>query len=86
MKKKYIEAGRIVGTHGLRGEVRIDTWCDSAEFLSEFETLYRGRDRIPMHRFVERKDVENTIVYLLSEDSSYLTGQFIILSGGNMMC
>lgn len=50
------------------------------------DVLPMFRDRIPMHRFVERKDVENTIVYLLSEDSSYLTGQFIILSGGNMMC
>ncbi len=40
MKKQYIEAGRIVGTHGLRGEVRIDPWCDSADFLCGFRTLY----------------------------------------------
>ena len=40
MKKQYIEAGKIVGTHGLRGEVRIDPWCDSAEFLCRFKRLY----------------------------------------------
>lgn len=40
MKKQYIEAGKIVGTHGLRGEVRIDPWCDSAEFLCGFKRLY----------------------------------------------
>ena len=40
MKKQYIEAGKIVGTHGLKGEVRIDPWCDSAEFLCRFKRLY----------------------------------------------
>lgn len=40
MKKQYLEAGRIVGTHGVRGEVKIVPWCDSAEFLQRFETLY----------------------------------------------
>jgi len=40
MKKKYIEAGKIVGTQGLKGEVRVDPWCDSAAFLCKFRTLY----------------------------------------------
>ncbi|MFR7855716.1 MAG: 16S rRNA processing protein RimM, partial [Acutalibacteraceae bacterium] len=30
MPAKYIEAGKIVGTHGVRGEMRVDPWCDSA--------------------------------------------------------
>ena len=38
--KKFIEAGKIVNTHGLRGEVKIQSWCDSAEFLCSFERLY----------------------------------------------
>ena len=40
MKQRYIEAGQIVNTHGVRGEVRIVPWCDSAAFLSEFDTFY----------------------------------------------
>ena len=28
MKKEYLEAGKIVGVHGLKGEVKIDPWCD----------------------------------------------------------
>ncbi len=40
MKKKYIEVGKIVGTHGLKGEVRIDPWCDSAVFLCRFKRLF----------------------------------------------
>lgn len=38
--KKYLEAGRIVNTHGVRGEVKIQPWADSAEFLLGFQTLY----------------------------------------------
>lgn len=40
MKKRYIETGEIVGTHGIKGEVRVQPWCDSPEFLTQFKTLY----------------------------------------------
>ena len=34
--RAYLEAGKIVNTHGVRGEVRIVPWADSAEFLRRF--------------------------------------------------
>jgi len=37
---RYLEAGKIVNTHGIRGEVKIVPWADSAEFLLRFKTLY----------------------------------------------
>lgn len=40
MLKKYLEAGKIVGTQGLRGELRVEPWCDSAAFLCKFKRLY----------------------------------------------
>ena len=40
MKKQFLEVGRIVGTHGIRGELRVDPWCDSPDFLSGFKKLY----------------------------------------------
>ena len=40
MKKQFLDSGKIVGTHGIRGEVRIDPWCDSPAFLAAFKTLY----------------------------------------------
>jgi len=40
MKKEFLEAGRIVNTHGIRGEVKIQPWADSASFLQSFDTLY----------------------------------------------
>lgn len=35
-----MEAGRIVNTHGLRGEVKIEPWCDAAEKLSRVPEFY----------------------------------------------
>lgn len=40
MKKQFLEIGQIVNTHGLKGEMRVDPWCDSPEFLCAFKTLY----------------------------------------------
>lgn len=40
MIKTFLEAGQIVGTHGVRGEMRVNPWCDSPDFLKGFKTLY----------------------------------------------
>lgn len=38
--EQYLEIGKVVSTHGLRGELRVDPWCDSPQFLCQFKTLY----------------------------------------------
>ena len=40
MKKRYLEAGKIVNTHGIRGELKIQPWADGPEFLKGFRKLY----------------------------------------------
>lgn len=40
MLKKYLEVGQIVSTHGVKGEVKINPWCDSPDFLKKLKTLY----------------------------------------------
>ena len=40
MRKEYLELGRIVGTHGVRGEMKLELWCDGPEFVSQFHTVY----------------------------------------------
>ena len=46
-KKKYLETGQIVNTHGVRGEVKILPWADSPEFLLDFDTFFL--DGKPLH-------------------------------------
>ena len=40
MVKSYLELGQIVSTHGIKGEVRFNPWCDTPEFVKKFKTLY----------------------------------------------
>lgn len=44
MKKEYLEAGKIVNTHGIRGEVKIMPYTDTPELLCEFERLFIGKN------------------------------------------
>ena len=37
MRLPFIEAGEIVTTHGVRGEVKVLTWLDSPEMLLDFD-------------------------------------------------
>ena len=47
MKKKYLEIGKITKLQGLKGDVRVQYYCDSPEMLCEFGTLYAGREHTP---------------------------------------
>lgn len=40
MKQEYIECGKFVGTHGVRGTLRVQPWCDTPDFLCQFKKLY----------------------------------------------
>ena len=43
------------------------------------------KKNIPMHRLVDLQDVINAAVFLLTDNSAYLTGQSINLTGGEWM-
>lgn len=44
MKKRYLEVGKIVGTHGVKGMTRVQVWADSPDFLKQFKYLYTDSD------------------------------------------
>lgn len=48
-KNPFLEAGRIVGTHGVRGELRLLPWTDSPGTLTPIKTLYFDAGRTPVH-------------------------------------
>ena len=31
--QQYLEAGKVVTTHGVRGEMKLELWCDGVDFL-----------------------------------------------------
>ena len=47
MKEQYLEVGKVVSTHGVMGEVRVQPWADSPQFLCQFKTLYVDKALVP---------------------------------------
>lgn len=58
MKKEYLEAGKIVNTHGIKGEVKIMPYTDVPELLCEFDRLFLNKREI----FIERSRVAKNMV------------------------
>ena len=52
--------GEVVGTHGLRGELRVKPMCDGVDFANRFDVLYwseRGTSSVRVLRVREHKNV-----------------------------
>lgn len=61
MKKQYLEAGKIVTTHGIRGEVKIMPYTDVPELLCEFDRLFIDKEHREIN--IERSRVfKNTVI------------------------
>lgn len=59
--KKYLEAGKIVSVFGIKGEIKVQPWCDGPEFLCGFDTLcYKSGTPVE----IERSRVAKNIVVM----------------------
>lgn len=41
---KYLEAGKLINTHGVRGEFKFDAWCDDASCYLKIKKFYLSED------------------------------------------
>lgn len=84
MKKQFLEIGKIVAVQGLKGEVRVEPWCDSAEFLCGFEALYMDKGAAKV--VVEKARPHKTVAVLkiegvnTPEDAAKLRGKVLLMN------
>ena len=51
MKQDFLEVGKIVGTHGVRGMLRVEPWCDDAAFFCRFgRFILSNRNELAVER------------------------------------
>ena len=85
--KEYLEIGKIVNRHGLNGTVKVMPWCDSPEFLCEFDVLYRGKLHVPVE--IEHAAVQKNMVLMkqkgLSEPEAHRAMQQYAMNHGMKM-
>lgn len=40
MGKELLELGKVVAIHGIKGEIRLQPWCDTPDFAAGFQKVY----------------------------------------------
>lgn len=65
MKQNFIETGKIVGTHGVRGMVRIQPWCDSPDFLCKFKKFYCDSEGNAFLKVIKATPHGNVVIAVL---------------------
>ena len=81
--KRFLEIGKIVAVQGLKGEVRVDPWCDSPDFLCEFEQLYFNKGETPV-TVVKARPHKNIVLMKIDgvdtpEDAQKLRGKILYM-------
>lgn len=47
MAGKFLEIGKIVAVQGLKGEVRVETWCDGTDFFAALRFFISIKGKLP---------------------------------------
>jgi 16S rRNA processing protein RimM len=85
MIKKFLETGKIVGTHGVRGMVRVQPWCDDSEFLTGFKFVYTDAEGKNKLKILSAKPHGNVVLMAIDgvnsiEDAERLRGKVIYIN------
>lgn len=51
-----LEVGKIVNTHGLRGEVKVVTWTDTPDVFEDLEYVYCGSEKLTVQNIKYQKN------------------------------
>ena len=83
MKKQFLEIGKIVGTHGVKGMVRIQPWSDDGAFLAKFKSFYldNGSSEIKAVKVIPHGNVVIAEIKNVStvEDAEKLRGRVLYI-------
>lgn len=85
MKQQFLEMARITKPIGLKGEMRAQVFCDYAEQLAEYETLYLGKEHEPISVTSSRVQKNEMAAIKISgvesiEEAQRLSGKMIYLN------
>ena len=72
--KKYLEIGKIVSVHGLKGDVKVEPWCNEPEFICDFDRLY-SKDGKKEYEIERSRVQKNMVIMKLKGVDSVEDGQ-----------
>ena len=77
MLKKYLEVGKIVSTHGIKGEIKVQPWCNSSDFFCDFNLLYLNYGKSKLNVLSARPH-KNIVILKVNEINSIESAESFI--------
>ena len=68
MNNNYLECGKIINTHGIKGALKVESWCDSPYILAELERVFTSENGIMKEHEVIKASVFKQFVILELKD------------------
>ena len=68
--KEYLEIGKVNNTHGLKGEVKLEMWCDGIEYIKQLKTVYLDDKGSKALTLVSARPQKNIAILKFAEISS----------------
>lgn len=67
---KYLEIGRINNTHGIRGEVKFELWCDDIAYIKQLKTIYLDKNGSESLTLISARPQKNNAILKFKEITS----------------
>lgn len=58
--KQFLEIGKVNNTHGLKGEVKMELWCDGVDYVKQLKTIYlddKGEKKLTLSSARPQKNI-----------------------------
>ncbi len=68
--KQYLEIGKLVNTHGIKGEFKLEMWCDGIEYIKQFKKLYLDEKGTKPLTLISVRPQKNHAIVKFSEITS----------------
>ncbi|MBR6392797.1 MAG: 16S rRNA processing protein RimM [Eubacterium sp.] len=65
--KQYLEIGKVNNTHALKGELKLEMWCDGIDFLKQLNSVYLDEKGSGKLTLVSARPQKNIAIIKLAE-------------------
>ncbi len=65
--KQYLEIGKVNNTHALKGELKLEMWCDGIDFLKQLKSVYLDEKGSVKLTLVSARPQKNIAIIKLAE-------------------